>query len=60
MGMIHQPNKEIRRQFKIFVVVFTNPQRITNLHMLQIRKRHPIPSLLSLALKTLKKASRVN
>jgi hypothetical protein len=60
MGMIHQPKKEIRRKFKIFVVVLTNPQRRTSLHMLQIRKRHPIPSLLSLALKTLKKASRVS
>ncbi len=60
MGMIHQPKKEIRRQFKIFVVVFTNPQRRTSLHMLQIKKRHTIPGLLSLVLKTLKKASRVS
>jgi hypothetical protein len=45
MGMIHQPNKERRRQFKIFIVLLTNPQRRTNLHMFQIRKRHPIPSL---------------
>jgi hypothetical protein len=38
------PTKEgIRRQFKIFVVVLTNPQRRTSLHMLQIRKKHPIP-----------------
>ncbi len=60
MGMIHQVKKEIRRQFKIFVVVLTSPQRRTSLHMLEIRKRHQIPSLLSSALKTLKKASRVS
>jgi hypothetical protein len=60
MGIIHQPKKEIRRQFKIFFVVLTNPQRKTILHMLQIRKRRPIPSILSLVLKTLKKASRVS
>ncbi len=60
MGMIHQPKKEIRRQFRIFVVVLTNPQRRMSLHMLQIKKRCPIPSLLSLVLKTLKKASRVS
>jgi hypothetical protein len=41
MGMIHQPKKEIKKQFKIFVVVLTNPQRRTSLHMLQIRKKTP-------------------
>jgi hypothetical protein len=41
-------------------MVLTNPQRIISLYMLKIRKRHPIPSLVSLVLKTLKKASRVS
>ncbi len=55
------PTKERNKKtIQMFVVVLTNPQRRTSLHMLQIRKRHSILSLLFLVLKTLKKASRIS